>query len=179
MPASARKRTLCGAVLATALLLAATACGSGGGGDTVASAGGEKSAEGAPKLSAVEKSERYKDCMAEHGAPVLAGKAGEQADAPVPEQTVSPEKAKAAQDACKQYAPTATDDTPKPDAAWMAQMREYVKCLRENGYDAPDPDPETGRLGGHDGFNPNTPDMQKLMAAGEKCKARNPAMAPR
>ncbi|WP_407077435.1 hypothetical protein [Streptomyces sp. SCSIO 30461] len=85
----------------------------------------------------------------------------------------APEEAEAALAACKEFAPTAQDtqDT-KPDAKQLAQMREYVKCLRANGYDAPDPDPETGGMPVDQNA---TKSMDELRAAAEKCKDVNPA----
>lgn len=97
-----------------------------------------------------------------------SGKAGEDA----PKQTASPEEVQAALAACKEFAPTAQDmqKAPKSDAKQLEQARKYVKCLRANGYNAPDPDPETGGMPLDQDAN-----MDKLQAAAEKCKAVNPA----
>ncbi|MEU9188458.1 hypothetical protein AB0D14_28790 [Streptomyces sp. NPDC048484] len=150
------------------LSLALAACGGSGGGDddSVASAGGEKKGAGT-KVSSEEKAKKYNACLAERGVAPAGGKVGEE----IPEQTASEAEVEAALKACKNYAPTAADEqNQKPSAGQLEQMRKYVKCLRKNGYDAPDPDPETGGLSVEKDM-----DMDKLQSAAEKCDAVNPA----
>ncbi|MEU3282559.1 hypothetical protein [Streptomyces antibioticus] len=157
---------LLAAIPLMSLMLAACG-GDNGGDDGVASAGGDKQ-KGEQQLTPAEKSKKYTACLAERGVAPVGGRAGEDA----PKQTASPEEVEAALAACKEFAPTAQDMQDKPDAKQLAQMREYVKCLRANGYDAPDPDPETGGLA----VDQNAmKDMDKLRAAAEKCKDVNPA----
>ncbi|WP_250403773.1 hypothetical protein [Streptomyces cellostaticus] len=164
-----KSRTRWGLLAAIPLmsLLLAACGGDNGGDDSVASAGGDKQ-KGEQQLTAAEKSKKYTACLSERGVAPPGGKAGEDA----PEQIASPEEVEAALAACKEFAPTAQDMQDKPDAKQLAQMREYVKCLRANGYDAPDPDPETGGMPvDQDAMK----DMDKLRAAAEKCKDVNPA----
>lgn len=152
------------------LSLSLAACGGETGGkDDVASAGGDKKG-GGQQLTPAEKSKKYNACLAERGVAPGSGKAGED----TPEQTASPEEVEAALAACKEFALTAQDmqNAPKPDAKRLEQARKYVKCLRANGYDAPDPDPETGGMPLDKDAMKN---MDKLQAAAEKCKDVNPA----
>lgn len=150
------------------LSLALVACGGGDGGndDSVASAGGERQSS-SEKPSSEEKAKKYKACLAERGVAPANGKTGEE----VPEQTASAEEVEAALDACKEYAPTVTDgENEKLTGDELESRRKYVECLRENGYDAADPDPESGGVNaGQD------KDLEKLKAAGEKCRDLNPA----
>ncbi|MCT2593506.1 hypothetical protein LHJ74_26990 [Streptomyces sp. N2-109] len=146
------------------------ACGGSDSGneDSVASAGGDKQSSG-KKLSGEEKAKKYKACLAERGVAPLSGKVGED----VPEQTASEEEVEAALKACKDYAPTVADGrNQKPTAGELENSRKYVQCLRKNGYDAPDPDPETGGLDVGQG---DMGDLDKLKAASEKCRDLNPA----
>ncbi|MFI1483113.1 hypothetical protein [Streptomyces sp. NPDC020747] len=164
-------RTNWGLLAAVPLLsLSLAACGgSTGGNDDIASAGGGKKENG-QQLTAAERTKKYNACLAERGVAPVSGKAGED---PL-EQTASPEEVEAALAACKDFAPTAQDmqSGQKPDAKRLEQARKYVKCLRANGYDAPDPDPETGGLPLNEDAMKN---MDKLQAAAEKCKDVNPA----
>lgn len=163
-------RTNWGLLAAIPLLsLSLAACGGGtGGNDDVASAGGDKKG-GGQQLTPAEKTKKYNACLAERGVAPGSGKAGEDA----PKQTASPEEVQAALAACKEFAPTAQDmqQAPKPDAKQLEQARKYVKCLRANGYNAPDPDPETGGIP----LDQDAGNMDKLQAAAEKCTAVNPA----
>ncbi|MEU2835114.1 hypothetical protein ABZ667_41965 [Streptomyces lavendulae] len=143
--------------------LAVVACGGSVGGEdeSVASAGGEKQGNG-PKLSNEEKTKKYNSCLAERGVSPQNGKAGGE----TPEQTASEDEVQAALKACKEYAPTAADmQNQKPDAGELEKSRKYVQCLRKNGFDAPDPDPNTGGLP-----MDTSMDMDKLNAAAEKCR---------
>ncbi|MFJ2174399.1 hypothetical protein ACIQVO_34585 [Streptomyces sp. NPDC101062] len=155
---------------AALLGLALVGCGGSDIGDkeTVTSAGGEKRSSG-KRLSAEEKAEKYDACLAERGVTAMSGRTGED----VPEQTASAEEVEAALKACKDYAPTVADGrNQKPTAEELETRRRYAQCLRENGYEAADPDPETGGLKVGQG---DMGDLDKLKAAAEKCRDLNPA----
>ncbi|MET8558044.1 hypothetical protein ABZV64_24255 [Streptomyces sp. NPDC004959] len=160
------------AILVAAPLLSVllAACGSDSGkGDEIASVGGDKKGSG-QKVTPAEKAEKYKKCLSERGVSPRSGKVGED----VPDQTASPDEVEAALAACKEFAPTAQDmqEGQKPDPKQLERARKYVKCLRANGYNAPDPDPETGGMPVDKEAMQN---MDKLQAAAEKCQDVNPA----
>ncbi|MBC9719569.1 hypothetical protein H9Y04_44495 [Streptomyces sp. TRM66268-LWL] len=142
--------------------LALAACGSQGEDSSVASAGGDKQQSG-KQLSSAEKLRKYKACLAERGVSAQAHKVGEEA----PEQ-VSPEEMEEALEECKEWAPTAEDVAgSKPDEKTLEAVRKYAQCLRDNGVNVPDPDPETGALSSSKDM---MKDPDKLKAAAEKCK---------
>lgn len=65
--------------------------------------------------------------------------------------------------------------TAGPTAAALSQQEQglkYVACMREQGIEMPDPDPQTGRIMMR--FGPGT-DRAKVQAAQEACKALAPA----
>ena len=74
---------------------------------------------------------------------------------------VSPEKRQAAIEACDEYAPGGENGRGLSEEG-KAQMLDYVKCLRAQGLDIGDPDPNTGL--------PPTEDLAKFRAGGQKTK---------
>jgi hypothetical protein len=79
-----------------------------------------------------------------------------------------PKKFEAAQEACKQYAPT-MDGPAKADPEMLEKMRQMSKCMRENGVpNFPDPQPNGGIAidGDKVGMGPGDPTFDK---AEEKC----------
>lgn len=87
-------------------------------------------------------------------------------------------KFKTAMEACQQYMPGG-DKMGKPDPEMEAKMREFAKCMRENGVEN-FPDPQEGGgivIGGgpgvEGGIDPSDPTFQ---AAQEKCGADMPKM---
>jgi len=161
------------ALLPLALLLALTACGSKADGDGIASVGGTPTAaatSGQPSREDVEEMAlKFAQCMREHGV-----------DMPDPEidggritQRINAgpggsEKVEAAQEACKEYAPSGPGGG-KLDQESRDQMLEHAKCMRENGVEKfPDPNPDEGGIR-IDGGIAGDPDFKK---AQEACDAK-------
>jgi len=76
-------------------------------------------------------------------------------------------KFKAADQACKQYAPGGGEPE-KVDPQAQQQMLTYARCMRQHGIDIPDPKPGGGiDANGDAGVNPNDP---KYKAADQACQ---------
>jgi hypothetical protein len=82
-------------------------------------------------------------------------------------------KVQAAMEKCRQYAPFGEGGrSMSPEE--QQKMLDFTKCMRENGIDMPDPDPNGGagiRINPGDGINPDDP---KFKAAIEKCRQYMP-----
>jgi hypothetical protein len=167
--------------LVIGLLLAVTVSGcakpSGNNGIATAGSASAKASSSAPadNLSPQERAAKFGDCVRSNGVPDFSDPetegGGFMMKAP---DGVDPQKMDAAMQKCKQYLPNG-GEPPKMDAAQLEQMRQYAKCMRENGIpNFPDPDPnggfqiDLGKLG-------VTPDDPKFKAAQETCKKFQPA----
>lgn len=80
-----------------------------------------------------------------------------------------------AMEACQKYAPFGGDGSAKIDPEMIEKMREFAKCMRDNGVENfPDPQDnggitvQAGGPGSDNGLNPDDPTFQ---AAQEKCKS--------
>lgn len=158
------------ALLPLALLLALTACDSKADGDGVASVGGTPTAaaaSGEPAREDVEeRALKFAQCMREHGV-----------DMPDPEidggritQRINAkpgEDVQAAQEACKQWAPSGPGGGGLDQEA-RDRMLEHAQCMRDNGVEKfPDPNPDEGGIR-IDGEISGDPEFQK---AQEACEA--------
>ncbi|WP_433270322.1 hypothetical protein ACQPZF_09430 [Actinosynnema sp. CS-041913] len=147
-------------VLAVALALLLGACGSGG-------------ATSAPPTSTAESpGVEFARCMRDNGVDMPDpgpddGKLGALAGA----DRGSP-AFKGAMDACKQFLPGG-GDLSNLDPQEMDRLREFAKCMRENGVDLPDPDPSGGKLGGMGQVDRSSPAFQ---AAVEACEDKLPEL---
>ncbi|MFD5554947.1 hypothetical protein ACFWIA_14070 [Streptomyces sp. NPDC127068] len=164
-----RSRTrgaLAAAPVALALLL--TGCGGGGSGDKVASAdGGKSKGPGAVEsLSPEQRALKLTECLRKNGLDVedpkpgggvlIGGGSNKKTDRA---------KADKAMAACRKWAPQGMTKGGDPKA--MNGMREYAKCMRENGVDEfPDPEKGAMRL---DRSIAEDPDFE---AADKKCKSK-------
>lgn len=128
------------AVLAAALLtLALTACGSGEEEPGVASAGGASSSDTRDEAGSAEDQQlAYTRCLRENGADITDGD-GEGMGV----VTDSDPALDAAIEACADLAPSG-DDIGTLTPAELEMLRTFAACMREQGIDMPDPDPETG-----------------------------------
>ncbi len=117
-------------VAVLALLLAA--CGSGGG-----TSGGSSTTTEAPAV-------KFAQCMRDNGVDIpdpgpdadkLGGLTGVDRNSPA---------FKPAMEACKQYLPGG-GDLSKMDEKQLERLREFARCMREQGVDMPDPDPNGGK----------------------------------
>ncbi|MFI7610017.1 hypothetical protein ACIBP6_02120 [Nonomuraea terrae] len=130
-----------------ALTLAVTGCGAGDGGEadvaTLTGAGGQTSAGAQPSEDPHARALKFAQCMRENGVDIPDPEPGKgvmmRLDGSVPR-----EKVEAAQEACKQYAPSgqrAGGGDPKRGEA----LRKLAQCMRDNGVESY-PDPEGGMM---------------------------------
>lgn len=113
-----------------------------------------------PTPNQEERRLQFTQCLRDHGLDVKdydpndPNPFGELRDA-------DPEKRQAAIEACDEYAPGGENGRGLSEEG-KAQMLEYVKCLREQGLDIGDPDPNTGL--------PPMEDLAKFRNGGQKSK---------
>lgn len=154
-------------ITAGLLLVALAGCGSAESGDDVASAGGKNSPTGSPAPRAGDDGGlEYAKCMRDNGIdmpdpepgklpPVLHGPPGSTEDK--------------ALTACKQFLPNGgePEEISQED---LEKVREYTKCMRDNGIDMPDPGPDGSTTGGA----VSGEEAEKLAAADKICQSKLP-----
>ena len=163
-------------VAVLALALAVAACG-GDKGDGVASLGdGKATATTSPGNSGKDLKQlalAYARCMRQHGINMpdpkfdAAGRVAQQLP-----QGVGPDapRFKAADQACKQYAPSGAPERIDPQV--QQQMLAYARCMRQHGINIPDPKPGEGiGVDGSTGVNPEDP---RFKAADQACEQYAP-----
>ncbi|MFF8957172.1 hypothetical protein [Streptomyces sp. NPDC014894] len=170
-----RIRTRAGlAALPLALAVALTGCGSDGGGErkvaSAAKGGGQASGAGKPSaepsLSAQEMGLKFAACMRKNGV--------EMEDPVEGRLTIRQQKkggnratVEKAMKACREFQPQGLGPGGKADPKVAGNMRQYARCMRENGVeDFPDPDAGSGGIK-VDGRMVDDPDFKK---ADEQCK---------
>ncbi|NUR91332.1 MAG: hypothetical protein HOY71_45290 [Nonomuraea sp.] len=134
------KKTL----LAAALLTALAACGASPDGTGVASVTRDSTAptttaSPTPSADPQEQGRKFAACMRDHGVPM---------EDPDPSgggglkllTGVDKEKVRKAAEACRAYAPFKDGKDLDPDD--VERLRELAACMRENGVDMPDPNPD-------------------------------------
>lgn len=108
----------------------------------------------------------YAECMREHGINMPDPKVGENGELQLDlnGEGSTPEQMKAAEDACGHFLEDARQDAPPVDPDEVARRQdaalELAKCMREKGWDFPDPEvDENGGIGiaVPDGAQPGTP----------------------
>lgn len=165
------------ALLAVAAATFGTAgCGGSGGSSSASSS----AAAGGGKATTSAKAVQYAQCMRSHGVPSFPDPVNGRSTVIMKKGTdMDPDspKFKAAQQACKAYAPSGQAGAAQ-DPKQQAQMLKYVACMRQNG--VPNfPDPQGGgiiiRGGPGSGVDPNSPQFK---AATQKCQKLLPAGAP-
>jgi hypothetical protein len=78
-----------------------------------------------------------------------------------------------ASEKCRQYLPNG-GEPPRLSPEDMERMREYAKCMRENGLPSfPDPEPETGQFSG-DALREAGVTKAKIAEVDEKCRHKLP-----
>ncbi|WP_043630189.1 hypothetical protein [Nonomuraea candida] len=148
-----------------ALTLLLTGCGGdGGGGSDVASVsggtGGQTAAGAKPSTNPQEQGLKFAQCMRENGVdvpdPDSSGRFMMKFDKNTPQ-----EKVQAAQEACKQYAPSGQRKN-GGDPKMAENLRKLAQCMRDNGVEAY-PDPEGGmmRITGEVGDDPDFESAQQ------------------
>jgi hypothetical protein len=157
---------------AAGLLLASC---SGGGGSDVATLGGTEETTPEPEAP-IDREEaflRFADCMREHGVDVGDPQRSEEGGEviAVGDESVDQQELQEADAACRHLLPEGTDEppdlSPRERARIRDQMVRFADCMREQGIDFPDPEPQEGGLVfADDDLNPDDPDFQ---AAEEEC----------
>ncbi|MDT7728762.1 MAG: hypothetical protein QOI21_5338 [Actinomycetota bacterium] len=160
-----------GLVLGLLLTLGLAACGSADKGDGVATAGGAvtTTASAAGQVFDEEQYLKFAQCMRDNGIGVADPEGGQPPKKLIPEGvTVSKEKIDAAQEKCKEFAPSPGEQKGgSTDPQQQEQLRLMAQCMRDNGF--PDfPDPTDGRLAFEEGsgIDPTDP---KFKAAEQAC----------
>jgi hypothetical protein len=167
--------------LVAALLLAATVAGCGKAADSdnaIATASGARSSStGGGQQSDQGKALKFVQCMRDQGIEMDDPQNGE-IPRNLPEGT-DPEKAKAASDKCKKYAPSPPKG-PATDPAQVEAMRQVAKCMRGNGVpNFPDPDADGALvLEEKSGINTKDPKVQAAQKLCEKYAPKPPSGAP-
>jgi hypothetical protein len=169
-------RRLTSALLGVALALAGCA-GRNNDGNGVATAGGASAnasaSASAPAGDMAERQRQFARCMRDNGIDMPdpqsdgSGGFGFQVGG---DGSTPPDRAKvdAAMQKCRQYMPNG-GEPPKLDPEQQEKVRQYAKCMRDNGVpNFPDPQPNGGLMVGPDsGVDPSDP---KVKAAEEKCR---------
>jgi hypothetical protein len=163
---------------AFALLLLLGGCSSAANTDQgVASVGGNSS--GAPPASATQQGstedqmQKFVQCMRDNGVdlpdPEPGGGFGGNPDSQIDRNSPVFEKA---MDACRTQLPGG-GDLSKIDPKMIDQLRQLTQCLRDNGVDVPDPDPNSPTLGldQMQNIDRDSPAFKKAM---EACKDKVP-----
>lgn len=125
-------------------LLAQLGCGSGGsdspagGGSTASAAAGE-----APAADPEERRLQLTRCLRDNGLDVSDPEPGSGRPGGGGLQNADPAERQAAFEACQKYATGADGEETSSDD--QQQMLDYIRCLRGEGVDIADPDPNTGR----------------------------------
>jgi hypothetical protein len=157
------------------LAVALGACGSASTGNGIASGGGTAttSPTGSPSTGDdQERARQFANCMRENGVdmPDPVGP-GEPVRIEEPPTGAAADRFKEAMAKCRQYAPN-NGDMPALSAAELEKMRNYARCIRENGLtDFPDPDPNSGGIiaeyqpGAADSLSPDNPVFQQAHKA--------------
>ncbi|MET0133471.1 MAG: hypothetical protein ABW215_07745 [Kibdelosporangium sp.] len=158
-----------------ALVFVLAGCSSPSTDPGIASAGGnthQPSAGATPQGSTDEQLQKFAKCMRENGVNMpdpgpggLGGGGLEGVD------RTSPAFQKA-MDACRSVLPGG-GDLSKLDPNLIGQLTELTKCLRANGVDVPDPDPNSPTLGmdAMQNIDRDSPAFKKAM---EACKDKVP-----
>jgi hypothetical protein len=152
------------------------------GGTPTSSATGNNSNAGADDGDMAEKMRKFASCMREHGIDMpdpevdSEGRVRMQIGEGPNEGGTPPdrEKFEAAQKECQQYLPNG-GEPPKLDPEQVEKMRQFAKCMRENGVpDFPDPEADGGlriQFGNGTGIDPNS---QTFKDAEAKCEQYMP-----
>jgi hypothetical protein len=151
LPASAA------ASLVVAVMLVAAACGSSSSNEAASSGDGDRAIS-------------YAQCMRDNGVPDFPDPDAEGRFRGIGHEQQDNPQFRAAQEACRDLAPG--DEHEKiGDPTFVAQMRAFSQCMRENGVpDFPDPDAQ-GRLRGAGHEQQNTPQYRSAV---EACREKLP-----
>ncbi|MEV8003361.1 hypothetical protein AB0P10_11880 [Streptomyces parvus] len=161
--ARSRGRSLAAAcALAAALTLTATACSGDGGGtkDGGSASGGEKTKE--------DQALEHRKCLREQGLDIPEPKPGQDGmGLTIDGGSMSKEKMEKAFKACEDKA---VGGGPKElSQAEKDKMVAYARCMRQNGFDMPDPKFDGGAMQAAPALKPK--DMKKFEKAKKACES--------
>jgi len=126
-----------------ALFALVTACGSNGGADDGVASLNDPAAEkdaGEEKLSDEDQMLEYTECLRENGVDIEDAPAGSGGAIAVPAQPADGEGDDAFEK-CKEHLPNGGEPEPV-SAEDLDEMRKQAKCMRDHGFDMPDPTAE-------------------------------------
>jgi hypothetical protein len=129
-----RKASLAAASLAAGLAIFATACSGGDGGTKDAAAGGS---DAGGKGKEADLAYKHRQCLRDHGVKVEEPKPGQDPRGMAIGGNVDQAKMKKAIEACKSTSPNAGKDG--PTQADKDKALKFARCMRENGFNMPDP----------------------------------------
>jgi hypothetical protein len=184
------RRSTTGVLTALVLALTLAACGSGGGGNQVASLGGDArttaSDDGASGGKEQDPDEAFRDfaaCMREHGIdmpdPEVRGDGDRVFSAPVSAPSADggevrgpSEEFRAAQEECDEHLEGVIEArgdamSEEDQAKFREQALELAQCMRDRGFDFPDPQFGDGgmvQIGGPE-IDPTDPRFEEAMQA--------------
>lgn len=130
-----------------------------------------------PALDPDERARQFAACMREQGIDMPDPEPGSGIRVQAPGSGADREAMGAALQECRHLMPEgAQRQEMSPED--QQRMREFAACMRDNGVDMPDPDPESGRviIGGNGQMRPDDPAFQ---AALEACRDLSPNVGPR
>lgn len=160
---------LAAAVLAL-LVTASAACGKAQAEDGIATAGGNTAEVAASEAPATPDVQKFAQCMRDNGIDLPDPEPGSEGRVRIGGMNPGNREAfMKAMEACRHLAPNG-GQRPQLDAAQIEQLRVLAQCMRDNGVDVPDPDPNGGPIfgGGAAGQPPvdrNSPTFQKALEA--------------
>ncbi|MFC0533067.1 hypothetical protein [Phytohabitans kaempferiae] len=166
-------RVRIGTALASLVLVALAACDGGPEASEVASVSGggaNPSASGSAGADGPERMRQFAQCLRDNGLPDFPdpgpdGRMSQDFD----RKKLLSDAGKKALEACRDLAPNG-GERGQLDPAQQDQLREWAECMRANGIDIPDPDPDTGGfLGLQEGLGID-PEDPKFQAAMEACQ---------
>ncbi|MEV1121485.1 hypothetical protein AB0I91_41055 [Actinosynnema sp. NPDC049800] len=149
---------------ALALALALTGCGSGG-----AEVAGSSSSSVA--MSQEDRSREFAKCMRDNGVDVPDPEPGGKPGGFGKVDRTDPDFERA-REACRELLPGG-GDLSKVDPDKLDQLRVFSQCMRDNGIDLPDPDPNGGKLGGLAQIDRESPAFR---AALDACRDKLPEL---
>jgi hypothetical protein len=159
----------------TAILTGTAGCTVDGGGAEVASLQTSTSGPTAPSAEQGADFDKYRACLRENGVELESGKLSDDGNGQGGPATVNPPSAQAGGEAAREKAARAAEKcrslTPDggvattQDPELLDMQRAWARCLREKGYDVPDPSPD-GR------GNVTLPDSPEANKAVAECQAQ-------
>ncbi|MDQ7906839.1 hypothetical protein RB614_20190 [Phytohabitans sp. ZYX-F-186] len=159
--------------LAAAALAFLSACGGETDAGGVATVGGSAAASPSASADTADQGRKFAQCMRDNGLPDFPdpGPNGQpMGGGDFDRKKLTSDAGVKALQACRDLAPNGGERADL-DPAQQEQLRQWAECMRANGIEMPDPNPNTGGFLGLDGGElPFDPDDPKFQAAMEACQ---------